>query len=318
MKKILYIAFITFFATSIVAQEDSVVTISQEACTCLDEVDQGLLKDEMYEEINGCIESAIMGDQLKTKLFALVETLEDSTNVEENTEFVLKDTTSKNINITIDAGENKEEIEAYLLQNCPRLNKLLTTENSKSIVSVSDKEEAVAFYNEGLTYYKAENYNEAIDRFKKAVRKDKEFAFAWDMIGISYRRMDDYKQAIKYYDKSLQIDPYGRMPLMNKPLAYAFMGELDKAIEGYDKFIEIYPEDPEGYYGVARIYYAQEKLNDALDNMMKSFVLYNKENSPYARDAETNIRLYYVDFEKTGKLDDFKRIAEKYDIKIGE
>jgi tetratricopeptide (TPR) repeat protein len=318
MKHIFYIVITVLCGTSMLGQEDSVVTISQEACTCLDEVDQGLLKDEMYEEINSCIESAIMGDQLKTKLFALVETVSDSSGTDNNTEVVLKDTTAKEINITIDAGENREEIEAYLLQNCVRMQKLLTTENSKSIVSVSDKEEAVSFYNEGLKHYKAEDFKAAITHFKKAVRKDNEFAFAWDMIGISYRRLENYKQAIKYYDKSLEIDPYGRMPLMNKPLAYAFMGDMEKAIEGYSKFIEIYPEDPEGYYGIGRIYHAQSQLELALDNMMRAFVLYNEENSPYARDAETNIRLYYQDFEKNDMLDDFNRIAEKYKIKIGQ
>ena len=33
--------------------------------------------------------------------------------------------------------------------------------------------------------------------------------------------------------------------------------EYEKAIEAYKEFIKVFPEDPEGYYGIGRIYHLQ-------------------------------------------------------------
>ncbi|MBL4663695.1 MAG: tetratricopeptide repeat protein, partial [Flavobacteriaceae bacterium] len=150
------------------------------------------------------------------------------------------------------------------------------------------------------------------------LKKDRNFAYAYDMVGISYRRMNDYKKALKYYNKSLKLDPKGRMPLLNKPIAYALMEDYQSSIEGYLEFIDVFPDDPEGFYGIGRIYHVLGDYENALDNMMKSYVLYNEIESPYARDAEANLSLFYKELKEKNQLDLFTRLAKKYKIEIGE
>lgn len=318
MKTIKTVAFL-LLSISALAQSSDIEVVSEKACTCLDEVNQGLVQTKMYEEIKSCIESSITSEQLMSKLFGAFEQIKKDSVAESNV-LVTEDTASapKNINITIVTNLDYEEVEEHLLRNCARMQQLMTTENRQSEVSVSDKEAALKLYDDGMDVYRAKDYKGAIVKFKKAIKKDRNFAYAYDMVGISYRRLDDYKNALKYYNKSIKLDPEGRMPLMNIPIAYALMKDYEKSIDGYLKFIEVFPDDPEGFYGIGRIYHIQGDYEKALDNMMKSYVMYNEIESPYARDAESNLSLFYRELKEKDQLDLFTRMAKKHKIEIGE
>ncbi len=120
------------------------------------------------------------------------------------------------------------------------------------------------------------------------------------------------------FKNSLQIDPNGRMPLMNIPIAYSMAGNNSKAIKAYKEFIQIFPNDAEGYYGIARINHMESDYGNAVDLMMKALGLYTEVGSPYARDAEQNLALYYRELKEKNQLGLFKRMAEKHNINIGE
>lgn len=304
-------------ATADSKQLENIAGISKDACICLDDVSQGLEKEVMYDEIRNCIEGAITASQIQSKLFGTLQKMKDSTSVSPAIGTTDTTTASNNVEITIVTDLNYEEVEEHLLRNCDRMQQLITTENTQNENSVSDKKEAVLLYEKGMDVYREKDFEKAISIFKKALRKDKNFAFAYDMIGVSYRRMNDFNKAIKFYEKSLAIDPKGRMPLMNIPIAYALLEDYDKSIEGYLKFMTIFPEDPEGFYGIGRIYHLKGDYEKALDNMMKAFVMYNEAGSPYARDAETNLGLFYRELKAQNKLDLFKRMAKKHKIEIG-
>ena len=306
-------------SVSAIAQSSDIEAVSEKACSCLDEVSQGLVQTKMYEEIKTCIESSITSEQLLSKLLGAYDEIKKDSVAEANS-LIAGDTvtTPKNINITIVMGLDYEEVEEHLLRNCSRMQQLMTTDNRQSEVSVSDKKVALRLYEEGMEVYRAKDFKGAAAKFKKAIKKDRNFAYAYDMVGISYRRLDDYKNALKYYDKSLKIDPEGRMPLMNKPIAYALMKDYEKSIEGYLKFIEIFPDDPEGFYGIGRIYHALGDYENALDNMMKSYVMYNEIESPYARDAESNLSLFYKELKEKDQLELFTKMAKKHKIELGE
>ena len=60
----------------------------------------------------------------------------------------------------------------------------------------------------------------------------------------------------------------------------------------------------------------QNKLPEALDNLMKSYILYIEMNSPYKADAEMFIAEIYKKLEATNQLDVFNKLAKKYHIQI--
>ena len=318
LMKILKILPFLLLSISVFGQSSDIEAVSQKACNCLDKVSQGLVRTKMYEEIKSCIESSITTEQLMSKLLGASNEIKKDSMDRVNALITGDSIAPKEINITIVMDLDYEEVEEHLLRNCARMQRLMTTENRQSEVSVSDKKSALKLYDEGMDVYRAKDYEGAIAKFKKAIKKDRNFAYAYDMVGISYRRLDDYKNALKYYNKSIKLDPGGRMPLMNIPIAYALMNDYKKSIEGYLRFIEVFPDDPEGFYGIGRIYHLLGDYENAVDNMMKSYVMYNEIESPYARDAESNLSLFYRELKEKGELDLFTRMAKKHKIDIGE
>ncbi|WP_299675249.1 tetratricopeptide repeat protein [uncultured Dokdonia sp.] len=294
--------------------------IAQDACDRLSNVSLSLPRKERYksikQEITGAIiEAQIMNDLLNSteKAIDSIKSLVEAGNFK-NTDSITFPGTQ---NVVI-ADKNYEEIEAYLLENCDQMKSLMTNNEESSEVSISDKKKARKYYDDGQAFFQNADYDNAIKSYKKAVRKDKTFAFAWDMLGYSYRKNENYEEAITAYDKSLALDPKGKMPLTNKPIAYALLGNFDKAIEGYLEYIQLFPDDPEGYYGIGRIYRVKEDYENALDATMKAYIMYKEIESPYVRDAEANLSLYYKELKEKNKLEIWNKIAEEYNIQIAD
>lgn len=314
MKLKLLIVILMFVSEASFSQDETeeIKTVSEEACLCLEDIEFGMEKTALHEEIKSCIESSNLAFQLKNSLMKI------KTDSLAASKLIMETDTAPDVNITIYTDKNYKEIETYLLRNCEKMKSLMASDESQNENSISDKEKAIEHYSKGQDFYAKKKFKEAIGEYEKAVKADKTFAFALDNLALSHRQLGDYKNAIKYYNKSLKLDPNGRVPLMNKPVAYQLMGEFDKAIEGYEDFIEIYPTDPEGFYGMGRIYYDKGDYENALDNMMKAFNMYNEISSPYARDAETIIVLFYGEMKEKGQLELFHRMAKKHDINIEE
>ena len=316
MKNIIFFILIFFCCSISNAQDNDIIKIAEEACLCIDKIEVAQENELKYEKIETCIASSITTAEIKKSIIALREKVEDSLSKIQDFSTVDSLNIPDTKNIIIDTSKNYKSIEEYLLRNCPSMEILMMDDSNAQENSVSTNNKSINFYNKGQDNYNNENYEAAIENYKKAVKEDKNFAFAWDMLGLSYRKTGDYKNAIKSYEKSLKIQPYGRVPLMNMPIAYQYLKKYDKAIEGYEEFSKVFPDDPEGYYGIARIYYEINDYENALDNMMKAYIIYNEISSPYARDAEQNLSAYYNDLKEAGNLELFNRMAEKHNIKI--
>ncbi len=299
-------------------QEDEIATVSGEACTCVEKIDASLERAKRYEEIKSCISSAITTYQLEQSVLNLLEKTKDTLEKAGDVSKIDSMTIPSDESIVINTDKNYKEIETYLLQNCNAMKGLMMNESDEKQHSTSKNEEAITYYNEGQDYYRQGNFKEAIKKYKKAVDKDENFAFAWDMIGLSYRQLHQYKKAIKYYKKSLEVQPGGKVPLVNIPVAYIYLKKYKDAIQGYLNFIVIFPDDPEGYYGISRVYFMDGAYENALKNIFKAYFMYQESKSPYVRDAEQNIAFYYNELKEKGKLDIFKKVAKKYNVQIQE
>ncbi|WP_124979178.1 tetratricopeptide repeat protein [Nonlabens xiamenensis] len=286
------------------------------ACNCIEEIDSSASQDERYEEVSTCLKSAIMAEQLKSKLLFNKDFAIDS--LINNTKDKDSVTVKKNININLDPTEGYEDLERELLDNCNALKKLMIDDVKSSKHSMSDDEAAKIYYKKGLDAYSEGKFPQALDLFERAVDADRKFAFAWDMIGITHRQMGDFKQAVKNYKKSLRIDPKGKMPLQNLPVAYRLLEEYEKALEVYEDLIKYYPDDAEGYYGIGQTAGALGKFAMAADNMMIAYNMYVESNSPYSQDAIRMLKSLYVEMQNRDQLEEFLALAEKHNIKFQE
>lgn len=297
-------------------EKDNIKAISNEACKCLYEISLDSDKEARNKEIKNCITQAIIIDQMQATMANALEKTKDTIekiglkNIDS-----LSISDKENANIII-ADKNYNEIEEYTLRNCDAMKTLMATNNKEHENSYSDRKKAKKLYEEGNEFYARGQYEKAILKYKKAVKKDKKFAFCWDNLGICYRKIGNYQEAVNCYKKSLALDPKGEVPLMNLPVAYGYLEQYDNAIEAYQKMIQIHPENPEGYYGISRIYILTQKNEEALDNVMKAYILYVEQKSPYNQDAQKLIGMLYQEFKKNDDMDTFLKIAKKHKINI--
>ncbi|QXP60707.1 tetratricopeptide repeat protein [Olleya sp. HaHaR_3_96] len=312
---------ITLLISSIgFAQDNSekIVDVAYDACDCIGNIERTLNTEEKSEEIKTCITSANMAWQMSKTMAEMSQKVSDTLGqLEDFSKIDSLIIPSDDLNIIV-TDSDYEEIEAYLLETCGEMEAVYFSENQTTENSYSDKEKAMEHYNQGLVAFDNQDYKKAMTLYKKAVKEDKTFAFAWDNLGRTYRELGDYKEAIKCYKKSLRIDPKGGMPLMNIAVAYGFLEQFDKAKKAYRQYGKVFENDPETYFGLGRIYALDSDFENALDNMMQAYLLYQEINSPYKKDAETFIAILYQELEKQGKTAAFNRIAKKYKIQILE
>lgn len=301
------------FPVLAIAQDDDIKFIGDEACECTKEISTEQVRDSIVSQINSCISSSIMANQMKSLLGSLGESTKDEANTE--TDSI---TGKKSITYTIVTDKNFDEIQGYMLENCPTIKYLMSVHEIKGKNSMSKNKKALGYYEEGLAYSAQENYDMAIVSYNKAVKKDPDFAFAWDNLGMSYRRRGNYNEAIKCYKKSLEIDPQGKMPLQNMAVAYGLLEDYKQSATAYEKYIKLYPNDPEGYFGAGRINYLAGNYEKGVDNLFKAYKLYGETQSPYIRDAQQLLASFYNDLKEKGKLDIFTEAAKNNNIQINE
>lgn len=323
MKKYISLFLLLLLSSITLAQENDTLTaefkfdadtflkeVSENACKCIDSISVfNKSKKEVSSEIHACIDKQCAAYQLGLKLSEL-----KNINTTDGGE--------KSINLDINVNPNSKEykkyyydIETYLMENCPSIKEKVTSNDKLGVKSLSDDREAMKYYNLGLDEGKKENWEKAIEYYKKAIVFDSEFAFAYDNMGVCYRMLKKYDEAIDAYEKSLRIDPNGEMPLQNIGIVYLYKKEYKKAVKAYERLAKVDPKNPEVYYGIGNIY-AQYLFDyeKALDNLCQAYLIYIEIKSPYRSDAEKLIQLVYSEMKKQGKEATFNAILEKHNI----
>jgi tetratricopeptide (TPR) repeat protein len=278
------------------------------SCDCIGKIKFNKKSQEkVSKEIKKCIDDQVSSYQLGMKLFGSMAAISDG-----------KDKTIT-INTNTASNEYSEyyyEIERAVRDSCEAVKTAVASHNKETKHSVSDDDDAKAYYNIGQDAMQAEKYEDAVKYFRKAVKKDEKFAFAWDNLGVCLRKLEKYDEALEAYNKSLAIDPKGATALQNIPVVYQVQNKFDEALESYKKLIAIYPKDPEGYFGAGQtlLKYKEPKLESGLDYMCKAYNLYIALGSPYRVDAENIISALFGALKQEGKEAVFNRILKENNI----
>jgi tetratricopeptide (TPR) repeat protein len=302
------------FSMTAIGQETKIdKAVTDDACECIGKISLSTKPKEKNEKIRECVEGGIMMGQMKEALSSLTAAIDTLKTSDKDTITIGSDK-----EIIINTNKDYDEVRRLLLRECPALKTLMMADNEESKNSMSNKDKATKFYDEGGKYFANGKYELAIFEYNKAVKADPKFAFAWDNMGICYRKMGRYKQAIECYDKSLKIDPKGRVAIMSKATAYSLLEDYKGAAETFEQLVAIYPDDAEGYYGAGRMYFALLNYDKSLDYVFKSYVIYKETDSPYLHDAEQTIATIYNFMKQEKKLDVFDTYAKKYKIQMTE
>lgn len=152
-------------------------------------------------------------------------------------------------------------------------------------------------YNVGLVHLNRGNVDEAIKYLNRSLALNPNYYLALNALGLAYFMKGDLPQAADYLQRCLAINPSFSEARNNLGMVYQEQGLLDKAQQEYrlaaaDKN---YSSRELPYYNLARLYLTQEKLQDALEHVMKAVEL--NKNMAMAHNLEGMIH------EKLDQLD---------------
>lgn len=262
------------------------------ACNCISDIDLGIEKSAQYHQVEKCVNAVIGYNDIISRL-----------------------KTAKRDGVYQIKGK-VEDLPQQLLRNCATLKTILKHSYDLSSVSQSINKGAVKQYSKGLEAYRSQDFKNAQKHFSKAAAKDKNFTMAWDMLGKSYEKLKNNKEALAAYNKSVQVNPFGSVALINRAELYTRMGQKEKVTDALEKYVKTYPNDPDGYYKLGRAYHKLKDFEPALDNAMKAFKIYKKNNSPYSKEALVTITLLYNDLEEMNRIDIWETYSKKHNLTI--
>jgi tetratricopeptide (TPR) repeat protein len=305
------ILFVTILSSYGQSKEQLLVEVSDNACKCIDSIKvYNKNRKTIAKEISNCIDKQVLAYQLGSQLVGLIP------------DGKVKKRKKINVEVTLDTNRNAQayktnyfEIERHLMNNCKSIKEKIAAEDELTYGSMSNDSEALDFYYKGIDASKAQEFDKAIDYFKRAVSIDSIFAFCWDNLGLAYRKSGNYEKAIKAYKTSIQIEPSGLMPRQNLAAVYEYKKEYENAIAAYEELASLDTKNPEVYYGKGRLYAVfLGDFEKGLSNMCIAYNLYTEMKSSYRADAEQMINFIFGKMKAAGNEKRFDEILKEYNI----
>ncbi|OGF44986.1 MAG: hypothetical protein A2452_08475 [Candidatus Firestonebacteria bacterium RIFOXYC2_FULL_39_67] len=156
------------------------------------------------------------------------------------------------------------------------------------------------YYSQGALLSRNWLFDEAIEKYKKALTLDPESEVINQTLASEYTRIGKPDEALKIYDKlsSLSGD---LKTLLQSAAFYIENDKFDRAIEICSRIIQKEPISPDAYFYLGNIYYKQDKTDEAINMFNKVIELDPKADTTYF-----NLGLAY------GKKGDFNSAEKNY------
>ena len=128
------------------------------------------------------------------------------------------------------------------------------------------------WYEIGYTYFKLENYIQAIDCFKKQIKKSNSsksshLVDSYLRLADSYFANSDYWSALENYNVSISLSNNNSYPRFQKALSYGFLQKFDNKIDvliGLTSYDQDHFLIDKSLYELAKTYASQKNYKDAL------------------------------------------------------
>ncbi len=130
----------------------------------------------------------------------------------------------------LEGKREKKEIEEGRPEGVKKINKEVQPR-------MNNRQLAIHWREVGYRYQKTDNFEKAIECYKKAIELDPEYPCAHNDLGIIYFYLDEPSKSIKEFKKALKIDPNYLGVYTNLAIVYEEIGEVEKALEYWQKRI---------------------------------------------------------------------------------
>ncbi len=130
-------------------------------------------------------------------------------------------------------------------------------------------------YNLGLFHLNGGNVDEALKALQKSLALDPRSALAWNALGLARSMKGELEASSEAYRKSLELDPAFSEARNNLGTVYQELGFLDRAQAEFEKVVRDanYPTRELAYYNLARLFFLQDKIDPAFENIQRALQL---------------------------------------------
>lgn len=88
-----------------------------------------------------------------------------------------------------------------------------------------------------------ENYDKAIEYYRKATELNPKNAWTWFNLGVVYVNLKEDEKALESFAKSLELKPDNAWSLAYIGLLLSKHGMQEEALQAYDKAVELAPNN---------------------------------------------------------------------------
>ena len=160
-------------------------------------------------------------------------------------------------------------------------------------------------YNMGLFYLNSSQLDLSIKHLNESLSLEPQNHLALNALGLAHSLKGNLDESVKYFTECLEINPALTEAHNNLGSVYQELGLMDKAEEHFitASLDTQYSSRELPFYNLARLYFTQDKMQNALFQVQKSLDI--KNDFPLALNLEGVI------FSKLGQLDNAIKSFEK-------
>lgn len=154
------------------------------------------------------------------------------------------------------------------------------------------------FLDIAMEYQNLNQFKEAIEVLKEAIRINSSNEGALYEIAYCYDRLGDYQQAINCYTSFIDENPYSFTAWYNLGNAYSKSENFERSIWAYDYSILINPDFGPTHFNIGNAYLTQEKYHKALDHFHECIRLDGEDAMALCYIGEAHEQLNELDLAK--------------------
>ncbi|MFC1494397.1 tetratricopeptide repeat protein [Thermodesulfobacteriota bacterium] len=171
--------------------------------------------------------------------------------------------------------------------------------------NINKKDKSLALRKMGFSLFQQGKAREGLATLLKAEKIDPSNPDLQQEIALVYQDIDEYDLALNHFKKAIQLKPDFSEAYNNLGVLYSEKGKFKEALESFDKAVSniLYTTPHFAYHNMGLVYYRIKDNKKAIDYYNKAI-----EQAPYYVDAYIDLGIVY---ENTGKYEDAILINKK-------
>jgi len=150
-----------------------------------------------------------------------------------------------------------------------------------------DKEFSKAYYGIGNCLGYQGKFKEAYLQFRKAEQIDPDDVNLWNSWGFVLSEQQQFDKAIEMFNKALALQPNNAFAIFTLASIYSDLQNNQEALKLYSQLTEINPDNINGWIGLGYCYQLKKDYEKSIETLNKAIEIDSVNNTAYGTLAET-------------------------------